>query len=113
MNEVETILRKYEDTAVNWNSSANTPTQANHLFDQNHAAYKMLRLTEQGRQGIAQLMNSPSPAVRLLAATHSLAWRESDAVKVLQDLIHGGGLLGFTAKQTLKAYHAGTLSLDW
>ena len=107
------LANEYLRSALEWGAAANDSRKANPLFERNHSLYKRMRETEAGRDAISRLMTDPEPAVRLLAATHSLAWRGDEAVAVLEEIERGGGLTGTTAKYTLKGYRAGSLNLDW
>src|SRR4051795_339861 len=86
---------------------------ANKVFEENHWIYKQLRGEEMGRVAIARLMSHESKAVRLLAATHSLAWEANAATATLETIEQDGGLTGVTARYTLRSYRAGKLNLDW
>lgn len=86
---------------------------ANRVFDENHRLYKLLRTTAEGRAAIGAQVSHANVGVRLLAATHSLAWAPETAVAVLEAIEAGPGLYGNTAKYTLRSYRAGSLDLDW
>jgi hypothetical protein len=58
-------------------------------------------------------MGHESRAVRLFAATHSLAWRPESASETLEAIEREGGLHAVTAKWTLRSYRTGKLDLDW
>jgi hypothetical protein len=103
----------YERTALRWEELQAHPADANKVFDENHSIYKQLREHEEGRLCIARLMAHESPAVRLLAATHSLAWQPEPAAETLEAIEREGGLRAVTAKWTLRSYRAGKLDLDW
>jgi hypothetical protein len=107
------LLDGYLETAERWDVLQSDADAANKVFEQNHAIYKRLRLSEEGRAGIAQLMTHPATGVRLLAATHSLGWAPDDAENVLEAIETSGGLHAVTAKYTLQSYRSGRLDLDW
>jgi hypothetical protein len=112
--DVTALLLDYESTAVAWDAASwGEPTAANRLFDHLHDLFKQLRETEQGRHGIAKLMNHEKTGVRLQAAAHSLRWEPAEATKVLEEIDSGPGLHGISAKYTLKAFRDGTLNQDW
>jgi Domain of unknown function (DUF2019) len=107
------MLAEYQQTALEWDAAANNASKANRLFKQNHAIYKRLRESPEGREGIAELMTDPARGVQLLAATHSLAWRQVEAIRVLEFIAQSAGLQAVTARYTLKSYREGKLDLDW
>jgi hypothetical protein len=107
------LIEAYEQTPFRWGEVQSDSSAANDVFEDNHSIYKRLRNHEEGRLAVARLMEHESEAVRLLAATHSLAWRRDEATAVLEGLIESGGLHGLTAKYTLKSFREGKLNLDW
>jgi hypothetical protein len=58
-------------------------------------------------------MDHPPTTVRGWAAAHALLWNEEGARPVLAALAEDDGLEGLSARQTLQAFDAGTLSHDW
>jgi hypothetical protein len=58
-------------------------------------------------------MQDPRLGVRLAAASHSLGWDSTHAVRVLEEIEKVPGLHAVTAKYTLKAFRQGTLNQDW
>jgi hypothetical protein len=104
---------RYRALALQWTEARDDPAEANRLFDQLQALQKELRTTAQGRAAITHLLDDPVTAVRLAAATHSLAWEPERAESVLQEIEHGPGLHAVTAKWTLGSYRSGKLDLDW
>ena len=112
-DEITVLLADYEQSAREWDHAADDARTANSLFVRNHGVYKRLRGNSEGRHGITALLADPIPGVRLMAATHSLEWQESEAVAVLEALAQTGGLHAVTAKYTLRGYHSGSLNLDW
>jgi hypothetical protein len=111
--DVERLLAEYLRTAAEWNPGFDRPRRANKLFDRNHLLYRQLRETSEGRDAIAGLLNDSRPGVRAVAAVHCLAWREAEAVAVLEALALEPGLVAIDAKYSLKAHREGTLDLDW
>lgn len=112
--DIVAMLRaKYRSLVVEWNQASEKPKIANRKFDALHKLYKELRDSPEGQLAIAGLMDDPNAAVRLSAATHSLAAKPERAVAVIQEIEQGGGREGFNAKWTLKTYRDGTLNLDW
>lgn len=107
------LIEAYEQTAQRWGQLQSDSSAANRVFEENHAIYKRLRGDERGRLGISGLMDHESEAVRLVAATHSLAWNSQRAIAVLEEMERSSNLRGVDAKWTLRAYRKGTLDLDW
>jgi hypothetical protein len=110
---VTDLLAAYEQTATRWGELQADTSAANRVFDENHSIYKRLRGDEDGRLGICRLMAHESEAVRLTAATHSLAWDPERAITVLETIERASSLHAVTAKWTLRSYREGTLNLDW
>ena len=104
---------RYRLLAVDWEAARDDPDEANRLFRQHHSLYKLMRTTAAGRAAILGLLDDPVAAVRLLAATHSLAWDEQRAARVLEELQDEGSPLAVDAKWTLRSYRNGKLDLDW
>jgi hypothetical protein len=107
------LIEAYEQTALRWGQLQSDSVKANGVLEENHSIYKSLRDHEEGRAAIARLMTNDSRSVRLLAATHSLAWEPEVATATLDAIEREGGLSGVTAKYTLRSYRAGQLNLDW
>jgi len=110
---VDALRAEYRALVVEWDGASDAPKAANRLFDALHALYKQLRTSEEGRSAITGLLDDPVPAVRLAAATHSLAWRPERAETVLEELERVDSLHAVTAKWTLRSWRAGKLDLDW
>ena len=72
-----------------------------------------MRESQAGRDAISSLMTDPVPAVRCMAATHSLAWSPENAAIVLRELENMGGLLAVDAHYTLESFEEGRLNLDY
>lgn len=104
---------QYRDMAVAWDQAGDDPKEANRIFDALQSLYKTLRATAEGRSAIGSLLDDPITAVRLAAATHSLAWQPARAERVLEDIEQEGNLHAVTAKWTLRSYRSGKLNLDW
>ena len=104
---------QYREMAVDWDEARDNPKEANRIFDALHALYKNMRGTAEGRSAIASLLEDPITAVRLAAATHSLAWQPTRAEQVLEEIEQEGSLHAVTAKWTLRSYRSGKLNLDW
>jgi hypothetical protein len=110
---ISDLAEAYERTALRWEELQAQPAEANKVFDENHSIYKRLREHEEVRLCIGRLMAHESPAVRLFAATHSLAWQPESATETLEAIEREGGLPAVTAKWTLRSHRAGKLDLDW
>jgi hypothetical protein len=113
MTAVVRLLDDYRQTALKWDEAQADHRTANPLFKHLHAVYKQLRDEPDGRVGIRKLMADPSTGVRLMAATHSLAWFPAIAEQVLEAIQTGPGLYAVDAEYTLRAHRDGTLNLDW
>jgi len=109
--DAEAVLR-YRELAIAWSNARSEPDRANQIFREHHELYKGLRDYAEGRAVISRLLSDENSAVRLLAATHSLAW-EQRAIAVLEDLVSKGDALAIDAKWTLRSFRNGTLNLDW
>ena len=110
----ETQIRDhYRELAVDWSQAQGDPKAANKLFRAHHAYYKSIRDLPEGRSAISGLVHDIDSAVRLLAATHSLAWDRDGAIAALTELERGGSLYAIDAEYTLKSYREGKLNLDW
>ena len=107
------LLAKYLETALRWDELQSDAGAANAEFTENHRLYKILRGTHGGRDGIEGLMTHPNVAVRLTAATHSLAWAPEAATSTLEAIQSGFGQRAVSAKYTLLSFRAGELNLDW
>lgn len=110
-NDTKMLLEQY-CTFAEGTSLHLTPKVANRNGDKLHSTFKILSLTEEGRNGICELMNQESPYVRLWAASHSLLWFPDNAKKVLQKMVDDDGPSGFLAEMTLEEYAKGTLSFE-
>jgi uncharacterized protein DUF2019 len=110
---VEELRAEYRALAVEWGEARDSPERANRLFKAHHALYRQIRESAAGREAITGLLDDPVTAVRVLAATHSLAWESSRAVRALEDIEQEDGLYAVDAKWTLRSYRNGKLDLDW
>jgi len=113
MSSVAELLEAYRETAEEWNRRRADIGGANRLFVENHRIYQQLRETHEGREAIAGLLTHDSIRVRGLAARHCMSSHEAQATAVLDTIVAGEGLPAITARNTLRAYRAGTLNLDW
>lgn len=112
-SSVTTLRAEYRALAVEWSEARDSPEKANRIFKAHHALYKQIRGSAAGREAITGLVDDPVTAVRVLAATHSLAWESSRAVRALKEIEQEDGLYAVDAKWTLRSYHNGKLNLDW
>jgi len=110
--QITALLSDYEATAMAWDAAQRDATKANPLFDHLHRLFKELRVDQEGRQGIAALIEHPNPGVRLSAAAHSLGWAPTEATQTLAE-IERGPRHSVAAKYTLEAFRDGTLDQDW
>jgi hypothetical protein len=109
---VRALRSEYRGLAIQWAAEPDS-TQANKVFRLHHRLYKTVRDTPEGQEAISGLLGDSADAVRLLAATHSLAWDRDRAEAVLEQLATGDSLLAVDAHYTLKAHREGSLGLDW
>ena len=112
-SEVLTIRTEYRALAVEWAEARDSPDQANRIFKAHHARYKRIRDSAAGREAIIGLLDDPVTAVRVLAATHSLAWEPDQATQALQEIEQESGPYAVDAKWTLRSYRIGKLDLNW
>ena len=115
MNDIRRLTDEYRRLLVVWSESASNPGAANRLFEANHRVYKQLRVSESGRASIGSLMSDSMVAVRLGAATHSLAWNGEEAQRTLEAIqfASDSGFLAVDAEYTLLSWRNGALDLDW
>lgn len=113
---IQELVAAYRATAAAWDRVQDDAKKANPLFKELHALYKLLRSDEVGRTALTDLMHDRTvgTGVRLLAASHSLAWDPVNGVGVLEAIERDGpGLYRTTARYTLKSFREGTLDMDW
>ncbi len=114
MQSVEDMRRVYRDLAIQWDEARDNPAVANKIFRRLHALAKEQRASAEGRQAIEGLFDDAVAAVRLIAATDSLAWDSLHGIGVLEDLErNNSSLFAVDAKWTLRSYRSGELDLDW
>ena len=94
-------------------TAAADPKTANKHQRQMHAAYKKLRVAQDGRVAISALMSDPSAHVRCWAAAHALEWNVEAAKSALLSLQNSGGPCSFDAEMTLEAFNKGQLSFEY
>lgn len=107
------LRERYREAVLAWDRAQAAPKQANRLFDRLHQLFKELRQSEEGRAVITDLIDDAVPAVRLVAASHSLGWRPDLAEPVLEELAEADGLHAVSAKWTLRTHRAGALNQTW
>lgn len=105
------LLAAYAATAERWHELRADARAANAVFDENERLARELRGRDEGRAGIAALIDHPASGVRVLAAAHSLDFCAPHAVAVLEDLARGDGLHAIAAEHALAEFRAGTLEL--
>jgi Domain of unknown function (DUF2019) len=89
--DVQELVNAYLRTAERWDAVQSDAAVANRVFEENHAIFKRLRASDEGRAEIVGLMAHPTTGVRLLAASHSLSWAPNEAVPVLEAIQSEGG----------------------
>jgi hypothetical protein len=110
---IDELRAEYRALAVEWGEARGNPERANRLLKAHHALYRQIRESAAGRKAITGLLDDPVTAVRVLAATHSLAWESSRAVRALEDIEQEDDLYAVDAKWTLRSHRNGKLDLDW
>jgi len=112
-NDAVSLRAEYRALAVEWGEARDSPDQANRIFKAHHALYKRIRDSAAGREAITGLLDDPMTAVRVLAATHSLAWEPDRAAQALVEIEQESSPYAVDAKWTLRSYRNGKLNLDW
>lgn len=87
------------------------PKTANKLFDRLTGIYVELKQRGQADLGLLlPMLDDIDPAVRLDAGALALEFASDRAERVLQETATLRGLIGFTAKMTLREWHAGRMT---
>lgn len=110
--ELAELLAAYAATAERWHELRTDARAANPVFDENERLARALRACDEGRAGIAGLIDHPAEGVRVLAAAHSLDHCAPEAVRALEALAAGEGLHAIAAGYALERFRDGTFSLD-
>lgn len=93
------LLAEHRETLVRWGEESERlgerpdAHRANKLFDRAHAQFKLLRDSQEGRDGITALTDDPDPYVASSAAAHALLWapeRASARLEALTSLVARG-----------------------
>ena len=106
------LLADYENLASKWDQET-VSRKANKLFDRLHAIALQLRVDDQGRAGLENLLQHESRGVRLTAASDCLAWGSPAAETALEKLVETPGTHSLNAEMTLREYRAGRMKFDW
>ena len=109
VERLEDKCRKYaeEHAATSTNGDHRT---ANRSYDKLVALLLELRSShDQRKEILRRLMQDPSDAVSMWAATHSLPVVEEDALAILEAIARKGGIIGFNAEMVTKEWKAGRL----
>lgn len=106
------LIGRYEELAIAWGDER-AARRANKLFDQLHGIAGKLRDTDSGRRAVESLCTHQNRAVRLMAASNSLAWDCTEGERTLEALVTSGGRYSFEAEMTLRELRAGRLTFDW
>jgi len=102
--DVAELSDRFRQLAVAWGLAEADPGVANTLMSEQQELVKGLRKSAAGRRAIELLVDDNDSAVRLLAATASLAWNAPNGVEALQALGDGQSVRAFDAKTTLREY---------
>jgi hypothetical protein len=103
-------LQEYRQAIINMNDP--DATTANQWADRMHGYYKILRSSEEGRNGIIGLISDSDPH-RCMAAAHSLQWVPDKARAALEQLRDSNGPASFDAEMTLQELDAGRLDITY
>jgi hypothetical protein len=101
------VRGRYRNQLVEWAESHDDPARAGSVFRDNHEFYMSVRDSAEGRAAISGLLWDPVEFVRLMAATHCLAWDDANAIAVLEDLQKNGERAWIDAEVTLRSYRDG------
>lgn len=112
-NDAVALRAEYRALAVEWGEARDSLDQANRTFKAHHALYKRIRGSAAGREAITGLLDDPVTAVKMLAATHSLAWEPDRAAQALLEIEQQPGPYAVDAKWTLRSHRNSKLNLDW
>jgi hypothetical protein len=107
---IQELITLYREAAIG--TSDPNPNKANNWAKKLLKQYNQLRITQEGRNAISNLMNDPNPHVRCWASSHSLEWIPKVAIVTLEELIRSGGSCAFDAQMVLSEYQKGNLSFD-
>jgi hypothetical protein len=111
-DSVGQLLAAYAVTAERWHDLIGDARAANQVFDENARLAGLLRGCDEGRAGIARLMEHEASGVRVLAAAHCIDAFPARASTVLEELQVGTGLHAIAAEHALSEFRAGTLHVD-
>lgn len=111
--DVPELQARYRQLAVDWSEARDDPDEANRILREHHALYKQLRESAEGREAIAGLLGDDQTAVRLVSATHTLAFQPEAAERTLEDIENSTGPYAMDARWTLRSFRTGRLNLDW
>jgi hypothetical protein len=106
------LLVAFDRAAQAWGSffEAGPADTANRYFDEMAETYRALKaMGREAVAGLLGLLHSNDPHVVLSAASVLLEMFPEAAEPVLMDLSSRPGTLGFTAKMTLREFHAGRM----
>jgi hypothetical protein len=101
-------LARYLDLAEQWSLLGMQPQLANKIFDKLMALRRVLRETEDGREGLMQFLDHANAKVRSKAAGAGLDWDDPRAIEALQKLLGEPGVVSVSAEYRLKGYFDGT-----
>ena len=105
-------LEKFEKAAVDHTlaTAAGDSRKANAAADIILEAYAYLKENE-SLQLLVSLLDHPSEGVRVWTASKLIAVRQSEAVKVLEEIAGGNGISALGAGMVLSEWRAGRLTL--
>jgi len=110
--DVDALLAAYSAAAELHGLSSTTgdPRKAIEQYEVLAASCRELRKRGiEAQRRLEELLDHKTPYVRLWAACHCLEFSSVKAERVLEHLVKGGGVSGFTAEMTLQEWRKGTL----
>lgn len=114
MNTPNDLVAEYVESLRSWARLQDDPSRANDEFDRGERCFAELLRTEDARNSILSVLETGKDDwVRLRAATHLLYWAAPEGVAALEELAaNARSLCRTSAKWTLRAYLAGTLTIN-
>ncbi len=114
MKTLSDYIRIYEECAIKHGEG--TEKGDYKLANKNHdrlmkAFEKILDYGTIGRDAILKLLQHQDASVRCWAATHSLNYDEPQAIKTLEEITRGKGLICSDAKIVIEEWRKGNLKL--
>lgn len=112
IQNTDTALEIFEEAATSHSNAIETGDYkvANKSYDRIIVAAAFLK--QEGKiRLVSKFLNHASSGVRSWAAAYLLPIQEQDAIRVLESVAKGKGLLSFEAEMTLSEWRKGNLKL--